>query len=196
MKHYFRQIQGWAKYPEGFLLEYENFIKQCKGNEVIVEVGSWKGRSAVFMGVLLHNYFKEHNKAPKFFAVDHFKGSDEKAHHEDPICNKGLLFAEFQNNIYQVQKFVTPIKAPSVEAAQTFEDNSIDFLLIDGGHTYEDVYSDIKAWITKMKPGSIICGDDANWSGVRQAAEEWFNKEKIQILGEGKSKYFKVVVEE
>lgn len=48
----------------------------------------------------------------------------------------------------------------SLEAVKRFEDNSLDFVYIDGDHSYEAVMDDIEVWIAKVKPGGILAGDD------------------------------------
>jgi hypothetical protein len=48
----------------------------------------------------------------------------------------------------------------SVEASKRFEDKSLDFVYIDGDHSYKAVMEDIKAWLPKLKPRGIMAGDD------------------------------------
>jgi hypothetical protein len=67
------------------------------------------------------------------------------------------------------------IKATSIEAAKNFEDNSLDFVYIDGDHSLEMLF-DLYAWIPKLKIGGIFSGHD--WkdgknSGIRDA---WGNQ--------------------
>ena len=72
------------------------------------------------------------------------------------------------NRYEQCQKALEPfikekrcelIKAKSVEAAQIFEDNSLDFVYIDGDHSLE-VINDLIYWTPKVKIGGIISGHD------------------------------------
>lgn len=48
----------------------------------------------------------------------------------------------------------------STGAVKRFDGNSLDFVYIDGDHSYEAVTEDITEWIKKVKPGGIIAGDD------------------------------------
>jgi len=48
----------------------------------------------------------------------------------------------------------------STGAVKRFAGNSLDFVYIDGDHSYEAVTTDITEWIKKVKPGGIIAGDD------------------------------------
>lgn len=67
---------------------------------------------------------------------------------------------------------VTQINKTSEDAAGEFEDNSLDFVYIDGDHTYESVKKDIQLWAPKVRKNSYIGGDDYKWSGVARAVSE------------------------
>ena len=58
-------------------------------------------------------------------------------------------------------------------------------MYIDASHDYQSVKNDIESWITKVKPGGIICGDDYinGWPDVIRAVNEVFSKNKISIIG-------------
>lgn len=55
---------------------------------------------------------------------------------------------------------VTFIKAYSMDAVEQFEDNSLDFIFIDGNHSFEHVAQDIGFWARKVRPGGIVSGHD------------------------------------
>ena len=66
-------------------------------------------------------------------------------------------------------------KMTSVKGAEEFEDESLDFIYIDGLHTYEGVIDDIKAWVRKVKPDGWVGGHDYGHKlcpGVKQAVDE------------------------
>ena len=52
------------------------------------------------------------------------------------------------------------IKSLSVDAAPLFEDNSLDFVYIDGDHRFDAVMIDLILWGQKVRPGGIISGHD------------------------------------
>lgn len=73
---------------------------------------------------------------------------------------------------------VTIIKKFSMEAAKDFEDESLDFVYIDGNHEYKFVKEDIEVWTKKVRKGGIVAGDDyymtrAGNLGVIRAAQEY-----------------------
>jgi len=52
------------------------------------------------------------------------------------------------------------IKNFSMVALEGFEDESLDFVYIDGNHDFQNVTNDIHEWGKKIKNGGIISGDD------------------------------------
>jgi predicted O-methyltransferase YrrM len=48
----------------------------------------------------------------------------------------------------------------SLEGVKYADDNSLDFVFIDAGHSYEDVKADINAWTPKVRSGGIVSGHD------------------------------------
>ena len=52
------------------------------------------------------------------------------------------------------------IKKTSMEALKDFEDESLDFVYIDGNHGFKYVTEDIFEWSKKVKKGGIISGHD------------------------------------
>lgn len=52
------------------------------------------------------------------------------------------------------------IRKTSMEAVLDFKDESIDFVYIDGNHSFRYVAEDICEWIKKVKMGGFICGHD------------------------------------
>lgn len=62
----------------------------------------------------------------------------------------------------------------SDNAVSDFEDNSLDYIFIDGLHTYEQVLLDCKNYYSKVKEGGVFSGHDYNAiPGVRQAVQEF-----------------------
>lgn len=78
----------------------------------------------------------------------------------------------------------TMIKGDSIEVAKTFKDESLDWVYIDAGHSYEEVKADYDAWFSKVRVGGIISGHDYgdNEFGVKKFVDE-LNK-KINLTTE------------
>jgi len=45
-------------------------------------------------------------------------------------------------------------------AVRKFQDDSLDFVYLDGDHRRQAVYGDCVRWLTKVKPGGILAGHD------------------------------------
>lgn len=68
----------------------------------------------------------------------------------------------------------------SKDASKLFEDKSLDYVFIDGEHSYEAVKEDIMCWLPKAKEGGWIGGHDyanvGRFAGVSRAVDEAFGK--------------------
>jgi len=70
----------------------------------------------------------------------------------------------------------------SIEAAELFPDDFLDFAFIDASHSYEDVKADILAWLPKIKKsGYIMMHDYGLFEGVTRAVNEIFGDEIIKF---------------
>lgn len=54
----------------------------------------------------------------------------------------------------------TLVREFSAKAAEAFEDDSLDFVYIDGNHNLVNVVNDIDVWLRKVRVGGIIAGHD------------------------------------
>lgn len=76
------------------------------------------------------------------------------------------------------------LKMTSVEASLPIEDNSLDFVFLDGNHDYDYVMEDIITWSRKVKKGGIISLHDYynfNNSGVIEAVDDYVKYHKIDL---------------
>ena len=48
----------------------------------------------------------------------------------------------------------------SLQALRGVEDESLDFVYIDGNHTFDYVMTDIIVWAQKVRPGGVVSGHD------------------------------------
>lgn len=84
----------------------------------------------------------------------------------DPSLSRVSDSQNYLNEIYEsTQKRlehlpVTLIRKTSMEAVNEFEDNSLDFVYIDGHHDFVHVTNDIHHWLPKIKSGGILSGHD------------------------------------
>jgi len=146
--------------------------------QIILEVGSWLGLSAIFFASLVPN-------ETKIYAVDHWQGSIEH-HSESQFHSKlSILYQQFLSNIIHsgTADKIIPVKMSSLEAAQILNIKP-NLIYIDGSHKEKDVFDDIMAWYPKLSSGGILCGDDYNWGSEKYGGivRNGVNK-AAQILG-------------
>jgi predicted O-methyltransferase YrrM len=174
MKHFYQNISGFSSFKEqGCLLHLvlHNLpeIQKLK----IAEVGVYQGRGTAIWVVELLNK----NLDFEYTAIDHFMGSSE----HDPEFG---YYEATKNNLKPIDRFVKIMNQTSFEAAQNFDEESLDLIYIDASHDYDSVLNDLKSWFPKLKKGGIICGDDYidGWPGVVSAVDEFFDS-KINKFG-------------
>jgi len=160
------KITGWMA-PD----ELQFLAEQAATRNLIVEIGSWMGRSTRALA---------DNCPGKVLAVDTWKGSDERQH-RDFLRDKpeDWLMMEFMNNVAGVN--VYPYRLTSLAAAETFKDEEFDLIFIDASHTYEDAKADILAWGNLLAPGGLLCGHDyqSGAPGVIEAVNELLDGFKV-----------------
>jgi predicted O-methyltransferase YrrM len=182
MEKYYQQIEGWFDFPE-----FYDFIVEQFDNAVFVEIGTWKGKSIMYMAMQI----KELGKNIKLYGIDTFEGSENTPQMSDlqamKSISKDYLYELYLKNIEPLKEFITTIRGSSQEVHTQFEDNSLDFVFIDGNHSYEAVKKDIESWYPKIKSGGIISGHDYTLEfgdayGVVKAVDEFFG-DKFERMG-------------
>ncbi|MGN6555888.1 MAG: class I SAM-dependent methyltransferase [Verrucomicrobiota bacterium] len=157
------KVDGWLNPKEGRLLY--RLARQCTGRGSIVEVGSWKGKSTIWL-----SYGSLAGSQAKVHAVDPHTGSPE--HSE--MFGKVWTFDEFQRNIAnaKVKDVVVPHVDFSTAVAKTFEE-PVEFIFIDGLHEYEGVRDDFESWFPKVVNGGTMAFHDTTcWPGVLKLVKE------------------------
>jgi predicted O-methyltransferase YrrM len=161
---------------------YRMFVEKCPDHGHIIEVGSWKGRSSVFLAVEIINS----NKQIKFDCIDTWLGTINDQYHSVSIKRENnKLFELFLNNIEPVKHIITPIRSTSLKASSLYQDESIDMIFIDADHSYEAATLDIEAWLPKVKKNGILAGHDYInhlYPGVKRAVDNMC-KGNIKIDG-------------
>jgi predicted O-methyltransferase YrrM len=72
----------------------------------------------------------------------------------------------------------------SDDAVSEFEDGSLDFIFIDGLHTYDQVKKDMENFYPKIKSGGLFAGHDYTViAAVNKAVTEFADKHGIKKIG-------------
>lgn len=80
-------------------------------------------------------------------------------------------------------------RAPSVQALGTLPDGALDYVYVDGDHSYKSVRADLEISLSKVRRGGAICVDDhrlGKWwgDGVVRAVNEFLgtHPEKLMLV--------------
>jgi len=143
--------------PDSTRDELPSFFKEM-GFKVGAEIGVYKGEftykfceAGLFVyGIdpwIVYRGFDRENDARKQRQEDLYKVSERR-------------LRVFQN--------VKLIRKTSMDALEDIEDNSLDFVYIDGNHTFRYVAEDVSEWANKVRIGGIVSGHDyqGNRGGV------------------------------
>ena len=140
------------------LFKLYNLAKSLKATSIGVEIGSYIGASSLMI-------CKGLNDESILYCIDTWENDAMTEGNWD-------TFAVFKKNTRLVTKKIITVKSNSIDAAIGFN-NEIDFLFIDGDHSYEAVKADVDAWFEKLKPGGIIVMHDIGWAeGVIKVVEK------------------------
>ena len=113
-----------------------------------VEVGVCEG---IFSEFILQNWPGE------LYLVDPWKALPD--YHDAPYDHE----ANYEKTLGRMQSFPTRhhiCRTTSVVASRQFNDESLDFVYLDGNHSYEAVRQDLRAWYPKVRKGGMLAGDD------------------------------------
>jgi len=157
-------VGGWLHLDEAALL-YESVMRQPDrpvGLQV-VEIGSWKGRSTIVLGLAA-----QRRGDTEVIAIDpHLGDNGEFWEHAE-------TYTDFLENIERagVDDVVRPVRAFSHDARPLVADSSVGVLFLDGSHRYEDVATDLHDWVPALARGAILACNDSSKPGVYLALRE------------------------
>lgn len=138
-------IEGWLSDAQGCALF--TAAAATTGTGLIVEIGSWKGRSTVWLAAGARTI------GARVYAIDPHVDS-----REDPDA---ATFETFCANLARagIADVVEPLVMTSSQAARVLE-GPIELLFIDGDHSYDAVRRDAELWLPKLADGGIVMFHD------------------------------------
>ena len=159
--HNYKSIGGWCNFED----IYSDMVQKHKKGH-FVEIGTFFGKSASYMGVEIANSGHD----IKFDTIDTFEGSPDEIKGKHKIATQVDMFAEAQKHLKDLP--VNIIKNDSIKASRKYKKGTLDFVFVDGSHLYEDVKRDIEVWMKKVKKGGYIGGHDYDNKNVHKAVNE------------------------
>jgi predicted O-methyltransferase YrrM len=167
------QVEGWLTDREVAFL-YKT-ARECSQDGVILEIGSWKGKSTI----CLAKGSEAGAKVP-VYAVDPHIGTLEQGMWMDGRSS----FEDFRKNISEsgVEDLVIPLAKRSQDVAKNW-DTPISFLWIDGDHSYAGAMSDFELFSKWVVEGGVIAFHDSTQDEVPQVVVEVFGRPGFRKLG-------------
>jgi predicted O-methyltransferase YrrM len=177
--------RGWGGQSPAF----RELIAGVRPN-LILEVGTWKGASALEMAAALRDLGLD----TKIVCVDTWLGALEFwTDQNDPERYQSLrlrhgfpsVYYQFLANVCHkgFQDRIIPFPQTSATAALWFRRFGItaDMIYVDASHEEEDVYQDLCSYWEIVSDRGLMFGDDYSWDGVRLAVQRFAREEKRRI---------------
>jgi hypothetical protein len=185
----------------GTILSYENFHISSQGSlpkealtylenieepGIVVEIGVHAGWT------LLQAFSVIKNKDVRIYGIDCWEDISQidingikKEEWTEESFNKFLHI--HKSNREHLQHIISEIDKERIckiiqgfsfdkNVLNSFKDQSISFLHVDGDHSYEGCLQDLRLWFSKIKPNGVIVGDDYNWEKVKKAADQFIQE--------------------
>lgn len=133
------------------VIKHIESLYKNKTFDLLVEIGVYKGESTL---ELLNNA-----NIKRYVGIDPYEQYQEYEHDDTNQYTTDQLYNTVKEK-FKGFKQLELIRKYSSDAVDMFKDNSIDFLFVDGNHSYKYVLEDLEKYYPKVKKGGIISGDD------------------------------------
>ncbi|HEY9696885.1 MAG TPA: FkbM family methyltransferase [Trichocoleus sp.] len=173
----YEEIREAVESVDGFLIpgqeEYLfNKVRSLSNDAVIVEIGSFRGRSTVAIGYACLGTRR------KIYCIDTWRKTTWEGHSND--CPEEDFFPIWQQNIEKngLGEYVIPLRGYSHEIlsqwCEIVGQIPIDFIFIDGSHEYHNVVKDFELSFPLVSMGGWMAFHDVTpeWSGSERAWHE------------------------
>lgn len=166
-KPYFGRYASALQSPPVRYAILSSIVKTVLGGKKtvsILEIGSWGGASLVTMHAALRETCVADIKITSVDSWRPYLGSEDTALHYKLMthaASTGSIRKLFDHNIRVCGvRELKVMDVPSREALPKLEDQSFDFIYVDGSHRKEDVLYDLKEATRLVCQEGLICGDD------------------------------------
>jgi len=146
------------------------------GKDLIgLELGVWTGENFCYLLQSCPNIKTLYGIDPYKPYMDWNRMIDEEF-----ITNvKNTAFDNIYNHTGELQNKVHFFEDYADNVLNSIPDNSLDFIFIDGDHSYEYAKNDITKWWSKVKVGGLFSGHDFSLPGVTKALKEFREENNI-----------------
>lgn len=161
--------------------------------QIIMEVGSWKGHTAIKTAETLHNL---NLHSSRVLCVDTWLGNLE--HWQNEHWRKELylehgyptLYQRFLNNVIHsgLAKYIIPFPMIAEMAATFFQQRQIkaDLIYIDAAHDYKSVTNDLHNFYALLNPDGIMFGDNFPYPPTGEAVRDFAIDKDLGLMVQGR----------
>jgi hypothetical protein len=157
-----RGVDGWLELDEAWGLYREAGRGSRTGRSVVVEIGAYKGRSTIALGLGIKDA-----GGGRLISID-------------PHEFRPGQYDEYLRNVEHagIRDVVTPVVRMSHDARSEVADGSVRLLFVDGSHEYADVVQDVRDWESALADGAVVAFNDPYESGVGRALRDTIGLER------------------
>lgn len=161
-----------TNYKTTSAVELQHLIRGMGPKVIGVELGVWFGTNC---GHLL----EECPNISTLYGIDpYMEYQDWNRYLDSDIMTQARTSARMIFNTFSDRSFL--IEQPSDVAVEAFVDEGLDFIFIDGDHSYERCYEDLNLWYSKVVKGGIFSGHDFSLPGVNKAILQFRTENNIK----------------
>ena len=158
-----RATKGFMPHDEGLALYHAGTSAGLTGLGPLLEIGSYCGKSAVYLGSAARN------SATLLFTLDHHRGSEENQsgweHHDPSLVDSRTgrmdTLPVFRRTIEDagLEDVVVAVVGDSPTVARHWH-TQLSFLFIDGGHGLAAAFADYTGWVPHVALGGLVAIHD------------------------------------
>lgn len=156
-------------------------LNECGLTGEAAEVGVlWGGFSAIVL--------KEW-KGKVYYCVDTWEAQPKEVY---PEKTEGIDYSQCYRQMQQFAEKdsrIRLLRGMSNHMHKLIKDYTLDWVFIDGNHSYPAVLEDMDLWFNKVKPGGILSGHDygdfteyPHWCEVKSAVDRWMKEHNIPFV--------------
>lgn len=182
----FLDVPGWINDAQWI---FKEVIENCSDGDRVVEIGTYFGQSACYMGMLI----KDSGKDIKFDTYDTFEELDpsiragqqpkqfaeyrlQKGRHTAPMST--IVKSHFKS--CGVDDYVNLIICDATYSYKFYKDNSLMLFYNDAVNNDKELYELITNFWPKIKQGGMMAGDDINFESVKNAVSRFCKDNNIK----------------
>lgn len=170
-----KQLKESGMWPFTFLSAYGMmpYLKRAQGELIGIEIGVLKAEN-------IYTILENCPNVKTIYGIDPFK---EHMDYETKRTKEHMKEYEkiTLENLSEFEGRYSIVKQSSKNAASQFDNESIDFILLDGDHSYKGIKSDLEAYYPKLKKGGHMFVHDVNREDVLNAVIDFRTENKLRM---------------